>query len=222
MQQRQWLALHCSVQHQWHALQRCAEPQPKAPVNNDARGRIRRLIGALTRLGGRVFFAPETTPHHAKSGIAAARPALGKDRRSRPPVVCDTGRRASERARRDKPSRRDPRAHRVARCARRLGGVRQRCHGATARAREMQATHDGGLGARGHLATAAARSSPSPAGSADARAAAGKSGRRDSGHAARRRRPRRAPGAEAAHGPGPARARGSGASRATSWRKPHE
>ena len=94
----------------------------------------------------------------------------------------------------------------------------------------MQATHDGDLGARWHLATPPPRSSTSPAGGADARAAARRGGRRDSGvvrchhlsrrrgvalmasvikkfthtgHAARGRRPGRAPGAEAAHGPGP-------------------
>ena len=85
----------------------------------------------------------------------------------------------------------------------RLGGVRQRCHGAVARPCQMQATHDGGLGARGGLAAAAARSSTSPAGGADARAAARRGGRRNTGHAARGWRPGRAPGAEAAHGSGP-------------------
>ena len=35
-------------------------PNPRAPVNNDARGRIRRLIGRIDKseLGGRVFFKP--------------------------------------------------------------------------------------------------------------------------------------------------------------------
>ena len=35
-------------------------PNPRAPVNNDARGRIRRLIGRVDKseLGGRVFFDP--------------------------------------------------------------------------------------------------------------------------------------------------------------------
>ena len=35
-------------------------PNPRAPVNNDARGRIRRLIGRIDKseLGGRVFFEP--------------------------------------------------------------------------------------------------------------------------------------------------------------------
>ena len=36
-------------------------PNPRAPVNNDARGRIRRLIGRVDKseLGGRVFFEPK-------------------------------------------------------------------------------------------------------------------------------------------------------------------
>ena len=35
-------------------------PNARAPVNNDARGRIRRLIGRIDKseLGGRVFFEP--------------------------------------------------------------------------------------------------------------------------------------------------------------------
>ena len=35
-------------------------PNPRAPVNNDARGRIRRLIGRVDKseVGGRVFFKP--------------------------------------------------------------------------------------------------------------------------------------------------------------------
>ena len=47
----------CSALHYSAVL---PSPNPRAPVNNDARGRIRRLIGRVDKseLGGRVFFEP--------------------------------------------------------------------------------------------------------------------------------------------------------------------
>ena len=208
VQQRQWLALHCSVQHQWLALQRCAaEPQPESTrKQRRTRPHSPPDRSALTnKLGGRVFFEPrdDAPPrkewHRVLRGplsvriVAADLPSYATQAGVLPSVPDATNLAEAILEHTDWSA-----------ALGRLGGVRQRRVGATARARQMQATHDGGLGARGHLAAAAARARAAPAGGADARAAARRGGRRDSGHAARGWRPGRAPGAEAAHGPGPA------------------
>ena len=105
-----------SAQPESTRKQRCTRPHsPPDRPRRQKRARRPRVLRAARR-----------RPTAQRVASRAARPALGTDRRGRPPVVCDTGRSASKRARRDKPSRRHPRAHRLERGARRLDGVRQR------------------------------------------------------------------------------------------------
>jgi len=55
-----WSAAACSSTNGLRYSAVLPSPNPRAPVNNDARGRIRRLIGRIDKseLGGRVFFEP--------------------------------------------------------------------------------------------------------------------------------------------------------------------